>query len=333
MNQQHDAGEFFSLLMEALKPVRDAGSLKQSRLRLDPKDIEAMWKPEVGPRLSGGASRLRQRGVLPLSDGKQRGQRRTRNPFLGHEAHAPIRCEGCGPLSDAKYTEFMHLILDIKQGDSLKDSLKRYTETVRVKDYRCEKCDKEIEIKKRSLLGQLPKALCLQLQLAGGDTFKIDAFVKFPNILDLGPYSVSSNAVDFFGSVGSGYPTPPFGLTPSVSSDSLNEDPELVRMSREMGFAAMGRSKSSLVGGAPGLHDGHEVDPMERSVSPGLPKEEAYQLCAVVVHLGRGVGAGHFICYRKDGESWFCANDETVYRVEESRVFSSHVYMLFYEKT
>jgi hypothetical protein len=57
----------------------------------------------------------------------------------------------------------------------------------------------EISIRKRTLLGQLPNALCLQLKLAGGDMYKIDAFVKFPLVLDLGPFTVSSNPVEFFG--------------------------------------------------------------------------------------------------------------------------------------
>ncbi len=74
-----------------------------------------------------------------------------------------------------------------------------------IRDYRCDGCSQragepiEIAIRKRTLLGQLPNALCLQLKLAGGDMFKIDSFVKFPMVLDMGPFSVSSNPVEFFG--------------------------------------------------------------------------------------------------------------------------------------
>jgi hypothetical protein len=110
-------------------------------------------------------------------------------------------------ISDGKhrFTDFLQLILDFKPGDTLIDSLYRYTKAVTIRDYRCDSCSQragepvEIAIRKRTLLGQLPNALCLQLKLAGGDLFKIDAFVKFPLVLDMGPFSVSSNPVEFFG--------------------------------------------------------------------------------------------------------------------------------------
>jgi ubiquitin C-terminal hydrolase len=337
--QQHDAGEFFSLLMEALRPAKHKPRRSHVPLwNFESKSVQ--WNAEVRTRFLGGVSRFGTATTPvakpPVFFSRQQ-QQRLKNPFMGHEAHSPIRCPECGPLSDAKYTAFVHLILDIRPGDNLTDSLRRYTKTVSVRDYQCVTCSAragepvEITIKKRTLLGQMPKALCLQLKLAGGDAYKIDAFVKFPLVLDLAPFSVASNAADFFGSAGSVYPSPPVSLTSSMSFDSKPPlDPDLEEMMRQLGGGA--RRTLSLVGGASEFHDMHEVDPMERSVSPGLPKEEPYQLCAVVVHLGIGVGAGHFVCYRRYRGGWLCANDEKVFAVDEDRVLSSHVYMLFYEK-
>jgi ubiquitin C-terminal hydrolase len=99
-------------------------------------------------------------------------------------------------------------------------------------------------------------------------------------------------------------------------------------MMKQLGVSASGR----VIGGESGYTLVENENPMERSLSPGLPKEEPYLLSAVVVHLGAGVGGGHFVCYRKFHGQWWVCNDERCSPIDEDRVLSSHVYMLFYEK-
>lgn len=251
------------------------------------------------------------------------------NPFEGLEAHS-ICCDSCGYVSSVRFTDFLNLNLYVPpvRRTTLADCLKHYTQIELVEDYICGGCTKKaggipmgVTIRKRSLIGQLPQAICfhLQIAMAGFDdafaAFKTSTFVEFPEVLDLAPYTVNAHAASFFGTKHEGA-----AAKVSTSGGGSRYQPAPTRLS------------SPVVGGG-----GHEppLSPdsfMERSVSPGFPKEEPYQIRAAIVHHGAGVGAGHFTCYRKFEHQWVSISDEKVQAVPAAVVFSAQAYMLFYER-
>ena len=57
-----------------------------------------------------------------------------------------------------------------------------------------------------------------------------------------------------------------------------------------------------------------------------------YNLYAVINHYG-GTGGGHYTAFVKNyNKKWYCANDDTVTEIDESKVISESSYMLFYRK-
>ena len=59
----------------------------------------------------------------------------------------------------------------------------------------------------------------------------------------------------------------------------------------------------------------------------------SYRLCSVLIHKGNSIYSGHYYCYiRVSDNNWYCFNDQTVYKVDESVVLNQNPYLLFYEK-
>ena len=311
LGQQHDSEELFRFLMEALKTDKSG----KSQMRPTP-----FWCDEIV---------LKQQRVRTVGFGRKRPV----NPFEGLEAHS-VCCDECGYVSSVRFTDFLNLNLfvppQLHRRTTLADCLRFYTQTERVEDYLCESCSKKatdgipkyVSIRKRSLLGQLPKALCLHIQIAisGLDDdfspFKSHASVEFPEVIDMAPYTVSAHAASFFGGDSS---------TQSISATfSPNVfSPNGVRRSD---------LRSPVVGGGPPYPVESNLS-IERSVSPGNPKENPYRLQAAIVHHGAGIGSGHFTCYRRWGgnNQWVSVSDEQVRLVPSSVVFGSQAYMLMYE--
>jgi uncharacterized UBP type Zn finger protein len=90
---------------------------------------------------------------------------------------------------------------------------------------------------------------------------------------------------------------------------------------------------SSLMGGnGSSFRPSESAEFMERSVSPGHPKQEPYLLKSLIVHHGAGIGAGHFTSYRRYNNHWISISDESVSYVRPEVVFNSQAYMIFYER-
>lgn len=58
-----------------------------------------------------------------------------------------------------------------------------------------------------------------------------------------------------------------------------------------------------------------------------------YRLNSILVHEGSSIYSGHYYCYvRVSDNNWYCFNDDSVRKVDESKVLKQTPYLLFYEK-
>lgn len=311
--QQHDSEELFRDLLNALMEHRPKG-------------------PSLS-RLVSLSSPLRSRGFLePVGGGH-------RVPFQGTEASC-VRCRHCGTVSSGgvRYADFLNLNLAIppvnKASVSLDDCLRYYTRPEVVEDFICEYCsrrssapdDVELrDVEKRTLLGRFPDALCLHLQIASafyvGDGFapvKVDTHVRFPERLDMSPYHVSSHP-DFFGTTSSAEMS---RASASAASASPSSRASLSgRTASGNKLATPSPSAVRVLGGAsattPALP--HVIP---RTASPGAVKQVPYNLRAVIVHHGAGVGAGHFTSFRRllrDRRGDYCPSADALEQQDVAR--------------
>jgi len=58
-----------------------------------------------------------------------------------------------------------------------------------------------------------------------------------------------------------------------------------------------------------------------------------YRLCAVLIHDGNSIDSGHYYCYVKVSDnSWYCFNDHSVQKVEESTVLKKNLLIYYFMK-
>ena len=55
-----------------------------------------------------------------------------------------------------------------------------------------------------------------------------------------------------------------------------------------------------------------------------------YDLAAVIVHHGNGMGSGHYTAFANNSQAWFNFNDVNVKETDFQNVQSSKAYILFY---
>ena len=102
-------------------------------------------------------------------------------------------CMECGTVKN-RIEDFYNLSLTVKDIKSVYDSLEQQVKGETISDYFCDKCQRKVELSKRTLISETPNILIVHLQriVFNFDTFrndKINSMFKFPPILDLKPYS------------------------------------------------------------------------------------------------------------------------------------------------
>jgi ubiquitin carboxyl-terminal hydrolase 34 len=88
--------------------------------------------------------------------------------------------------------------LTIKDKRSVHESLQELIKEETISDFECEKCQKKVDISKRTLIAHTPSVLFVHLQrlVFNFDTFqndKVNTLCEFPDVLDLKPYSFYYN--------------------------------------------------------------------------------------------------------------------------------------------
>ncbi|KAG5418681.1 hypothetical protein I9W82_003399 [Candida metapsilosis] len=82
--------------------------------------------------------------------------------------------------------------------------------------------------------------------------------------------------------------------------------------------------------------DGEEGEDENTTTSQSASASSAkYQLIAVIVHEGRSISSGHYICHvlQPDGLSWSTYDDEYINRIDEKKALSdANAYVLVYTK-
>lgn len=115
------------------------------------------------------------------------------NTFKGKIANQII-CNECRNVSET-YEDFYNISLDVKHSKSLHESFTKYITGDIISGYMCEVCNKQVDIRKRSLLHTLPNFLIVHFQrmVFNFDTMeneKINTRVEFPMNFNVFPYSV-----------------------------------------------------------------------------------------------------------------------------------------------
>jgi ubiquitin C-terminal hydrolase len=116
----------------------------------------------------------------------------TQSIFYGQTC-SQIICQECGNVKN-RLEDYSNLSLTIKNLKSVHDSLTDLIKAETISDFECEKCEKKVDIQKRTLISSTPSVLFVHLQrlVFNFDTFnndKVNTLCEYPDILDLKPYS------------------------------------------------------------------------------------------------------------------------------------------------
>ena len=85
--------------------------------------------------------------------------------------------------------------MEVKNSKSLFESFDRYISGEMINDYKCDFCEKKVDVSKRTRISKVPKNLIIHLQRI---VFNLDIFINekisskhsFPNNLNLHPYTL-----------------------------------------------------------------------------------------------------------------------------------------------
>ena len=117
--------------------------------------------------------------------------------FCGKSQEKRI-CSNCGNTS-SKEEEFKQISLEVKDKNDLYESLDQYISEEIIDDYKCDKCNNKVKLKKSALFSSLPNILVFHLKRIlynnMGEMEKIYSKFDFPiNDLNIKKYCLNSNS-------------------------------------------------------------------------------------------------------------------------------------------
>ncbi len=113
--------------------------------------------------------------------------------FGGHTSSQLICEEGCG-MTATRYEPFYNLSLEVKNLNTLYQSLEKFITPEKIEDFKCETCNKKITVTKINSLSDLPNVLIVHLQRIYYDydnlrNEKCNTTMDFPKVLNLKEYT------------------------------------------------------------------------------------------------------------------------------------------------
>ena len=115
----------------------------------------------------------------------------------GGKTCTQLTCSECNYVR-TKEEQFYNLSLTIKNLKNLDECFEKYIEGEVISDFKCDSCNKKVDVTKRQLLSSLPNMLILHLQrlVFNLDTLmneKINSRLDFPMELDLKKYTLDQS--------------------------------------------------------------------------------------------------------------------------------------------
>lgn len=126
---------------------------------------------------------------------KQTPQKYLLQSVFGGKTCSQMICKGgCGTMRKS-YEDFYNLSLGVKGNKNLSEALNKYITGDTISDFFCDKCQKKVEVVKRTCLHELPNVLIVHFQriIYNFDTMmneKINSKLEFPTEFDMEPFTV-----------------------------------------------------------------------------------------------------------------------------------------------
>jgi ubiquitin carboxyl-terminal hydrolase 34 len=115
--------------------------------------------------------------------------------IFGGKTCSQLFCEnGCGSVKN-RFEDFYNLSLEVNNMKTVNDSLEKFNSPERIDDFKCETCNKKVQITKKNSLAELPNVLIIHLQRIFFNyeidkNEKINSKLEFPRVLNLKPYTI-----------------------------------------------------------------------------------------------------------------------------------------------
>lgn len=65
---------------------------------------------------------------------------------------------------------------------------------------------------------------------------------------------------------------------------------------------------------------------------PKYSSYSKYSIFAIILHLGKHMNEGHYICIVKRNKNWYLCDDEDVKEIPEKKILDGNAYLLFYRQ-
>ena len=112
---------------------------------------------------------------------------------FGGQSCSQVICKECSNINETT-EDFYNLSVDVKHSKTLYESLQKLISGDTISDYHCEKCDRKVDITRRTVISKLPNVLIVHLQriVFNFDTYaneKINSRLEFPQEFNIFPYT------------------------------------------------------------------------------------------------------------------------------------------------